>query len=108
MRAQLPVDCTLIEEELPALFRQWDINNDGALDANELLDREHGLLSYIMQRFPKVQGEVIPDIRRDKSAWFHYFDYDKFASPPPTRIPALACHAEFLLPRPVVFFLDPS
>jgi Ca2+-binding EF-hand superfamily protein len=77
MRAQLPVNCTILDEEFPSLFRKWDINGDGSLDANELLDPSRGLLTYIMQRYPRVQQENTPDLKSDKNAWFRYFDYDK-------------------------------
>lgn len=102
MRAQLPVNCTILEEEFPSLFKKWDINGDGSLDANELLDPSRGLLTYIMQRYPRVQQENTPDLKSDKNAWFRYFDYDKYiaarlASPPMALAQPQACEVNYAL-----------
>lgn len=77
-RAQLPCDMEQLEEQMPQLFRRFDHDGDGYITEQEIMAPGVGLLAYIMQNYPRGNLQIaIPDIRRDKQAWFRFFDEDK-------------------------------
>ena len=51
------------------------------------MDPQTGLVTYILKNFRGKREEAVPDIRKDKTAWYHHFDYDKYAATrPPHRV----------------------
>jgi len=78
LRAQVDVDPVLIDEILPALFRQADSDQDGLITREELMRPESGLLAYVRDNMPRrpVAPPPPPDLSRDKAGWFRFFDAD--------------------------------
>eukprot|EP00613_Pedinella_sp_CCMP2098_P075679 CAMPEP_0171935788 /NCGR_PEP_ID=MMETSP0993-20121228/33246_1 /TAXON_ID=483369 /ORGANISM="non described non described, Strain CCMP2098" /LENGTH=426 /DNA_ID=CAMNT_0012576801 /DNA_START=30 /DNA_END=1307 /DNA_ORIENTATION=+ len=80
LKAQFPIDHVRLEKDLPKLWQRWDPSMDGQIQKHEFLG-PGGLLAFVRQNFIKqaslggVDGGM-PDIRRDKLAWFNYFDED--------------------------------
>jgi hypothetical protein len=72
LKAQLPVDWRQLEEQLPALWDQWDRDGDGTIDQQEMID----LARYMRDRLPRGEEAPVPSID-DRDAWFHYFDEDR-------------------------------
>jgi Ca2+-binding EF-hand superfamily protein len=72
LKAQLPIDCNLWDEQLPSLWREWDRDGDGTVDQTELL----GLVEYARRAMPRGADAPIPDIRRFARQWFTHFDED--------------------------------
>jgi len=77
IKAQFPVNHERLEAELPSLWREWDESMDGYIQREEFLG-PNGLLAFLTNDFAaEASEETVPDIRRDKGAWFDYFDEDK-------------------------------
>merc|ERR1712187_425360 len=75
LKATLPLDHKLLDQDLPLLFCQWDPNDDGRVEYDEMMGA-HGLFFYVRDAFrASNQGRlIIPDIRVDKKAWFRFWD----------------------------------
>ena len=84
LKAQLPIDFVRLEAELEregpdSLWGQWDMNGDNSISKHEFLAPEHGLLAHILREFysdGSARCTEVPDIKREKNAWFDYWDYD--------------------------------
>ena len=73
--AQIAIDEVILEEELAANFKKWDKNRDGVLKQDELM----GLINYLREKARPVNISV-PDIKKDKHAWYNHYDEDKNGS----------------------------
>jgi len=78
LRASIHIDHTRLASELPAAFKKWDINGDGRVSYDEMMDEKEGLVEYARQYLPKLPDySEIPDIRTMKRQWFTFWDRDK-------------------------------
>jgi len=76
-RASLLVDYKKLEALVPAVWSQWDRDKDGRLSYKEVMTPRTGLLAYARQfRARRIDYSDMPDINRDKAAWFLYWDED--------------------------------
>lgn len=80
LKAQLPVDAGALDAAAADadhwMWQQWDLDGSGYIERHELL-REGGLAAYVRQAFERsTRGDAIPDISRDKDAWYSYWDED--------------------------------
>jgi Ca2+-binding EF-hand superfamily protein len=73
LKAQLSVDWRQLEDELPALWDQWDRDGDGTIDQQEMI----AMAQYIRERMPRGPEAPVPSIENDKEAWFAHFDEDQ-------------------------------
>ena len=79
LKAQIPVDEAVLDEELESNFENWDKNKDGVIRQDELMDPRSGLVAYFKSKMRKAVAEV-PDIKRDKKAWYSHYDEDNNGS----------------------------
>jgi len=76
-RASLLVDYKQLEAKLPGVFTKWDINKDGRVSYKEMMAPRTGLVAYAQRFRPRqIDYSDMPDINRDKRAWFLYWDLD--------------------------------
>jgi hypothetical protein len=71
--AQIPVEEVVLDEELESNFNKWDKNKDGVIRQDELMDPRSGLIAYFKNKMRRGVEEV-PDIKRDKNAWYLHYD----------------------------------
>lgn len=83
LKAQFAVDVaaldTAVTDENHWMWQQWDLDRSGFIEKEEML-APTGLVSSVRQMFaaqPTNRGDGIPDVRRDKGAWYDYWDEDK-------------------------------
>jgi len=77
-RASLLVDYKQLEALLPAVYPQMDKDKDGRLSYKEVMIPRTGLLAYAKRFRPRqIDYSDMPDINRDKRAWFFYWDEDR-------------------------------
>jgi len=77
LKATLYIDVDRMEQDLPSRFAQWDRNNDGKIEFNEMMG-SNGLFYYVRDSF-RAENQVstiIPSIRRNRHEWFRYWDED--------------------------------
>lgn len=75
-RAVLPLDCKKLEADMSSLFFQWDKNGDGRIRYDEIFGGG-GLFAFVKETFRSTrQSECMPDIQKDRGAWFRYWDED--------------------------------
>jgi len=85
LKAQLPTDNAMLEEALNDpnhwMWQQWDTDRSGYIEKNELLSPQ-GLIAYVRSQCLSTREEAgaIPDIKRDKEAWYLYWDEDRSGS----------------------------
>ena len=72
LKAQLAVDWRKLEDQLPALWGQWDRDGDGTIDQHEMI----AMARYMRDKLPRAAEAPVPSIESDKGAWFAYFDED--------------------------------
>jgi len=77
LKATLRIDSRQMEQDLPLLFEQWDPNGDGKVEFNEMMGPQ-GLFFYVRNAFKAALQNLdnIPDVRKDRMAWFRYWDED--------------------------------
>lgn len=80
LKAQLPIDGVALDAALVDnsnwMWQQWDPDGSGYIERNELLSPQ-GLAAYVRTAFVRAAaGDAIPDINRDKDAWYRYWDED--------------------------------
>lgn len=77
LKATAKIDVDRLEQDLPRMFANFDPNNDGTIEYGELVG-PHGLFYHIRQMCRKSESaqQFIPDINRNKEAWFRYWDED--------------------------------
>ena len=73
LKAQLPVDWRQLEDQLPALWDQWDRDGDGTIDQQEMI----AMARYMRDRMPRGAEAAVPSIQNDREAWFTHFDEDE-------------------------------
>jgi len=82
LKAQLPIDGAQLDAAVADprhwMWQQWDADGSGYIEANELLAPQ-GLAAYVRTAFERAAtgGDAIPDIARDKDAWYNYWDEDR-------------------------------
>uniref|UniRef100_A0A0G4H6Z1 Calmodulin n=1 Tax=Chromera velia CCMP2878 TaxID=1169474 RepID=A0A0G4H6Z1_9ALVE len=75
LKAALPVDWKKLEARLDNLWRQWDLDGSGFISEREMLDPQRGLLVWVRNHMDVRRNRgPPPDIRREKSGWFRYWD----------------------------------
>ncbi|CAE8594290.1 unnamed protein product, partial [Polarella glacialis] len=79
LKAQLPLDNRAIDrfrtEE--AAWRSWDADGSGFIEYVEVMDESKGLLKFVRDSFLRSSEDgVVPDLRKDREAWFRYWDED--------------------------------
>lgn len=80
LKAQLSIDNRALDEAAADaghwMWQQWDMDGSGYIERDELL-RPEGLAAYVRTAFETApQRDEIPDIHRDKEAWYSYWDED--------------------------------
>jgi Ca2+-binding EF-hand superfamily protein len=79
LKAQLPLDNAALEQYLTddAKWRTWDADGSGSIEFVEIMDKERGLLAFVLSTFQRQrQNAAVPDIRRDRDGWFRHWDED--------------------------------
>jgi len=59
IKAQLPVDIAMLEGELPGMWCMWDLNHDGTISEQELMNPQSGLIAYVKANIP-VRAGIAP------------------------------------------------
>ena len=81
LKAQLPIDAAALDAAAADsnhwMWQAWDVDGSGYVERSELLAPQ-GLVAYVRSAFERASsgGEDIPDIMRDKEAWYRYWDED--------------------------------
>jgi len=80
LKAQLPVDAAALDAAAADsdhwMWQQWDLDGSGYIERHELL-RPEGLAAYVREAFERGdRSGDIPDISRDKDAWYAFWDED--------------------------------
>jgi Ca2+-binding EF-hand superfamily protein len=81
LKAQLSVDMAALDAAAADpehwMWQAWDTDGSGYVERAELLQPQ-GLVAYVRSAFERAQqdAEAIPDIMRDKDAWYRYWDED--------------------------------
>eukprot|EP01031_Cornospumella_fuschlensis_P024639 gene24639-29772_t len=76
LRSQLLLEWPAVERSIDDLWCKWDVNKDGSISNEEFLRPGDGVLAYLMAHCRATPRPPPPDVRRDKVAWFHYWDED--------------------------------
>lgn len=79
LKAQLPLDNAALERFLTdeAKWRTWDADGSGSIEFAEIMDKDHGLLAFVLATFQRQrQSASVPDIRQDRDSWFRHWDED--------------------------------
>ena len=82
LKAQLPIDGAQLDAAVADphhwMWQQWDADGSGFIESNELLAPQ-GLVAYVRTAFQRADAADagIPDISRDKDAWYAYWDEDR-------------------------------
>jgi len=79
LKAQLPLDNVALEQFLTdeAKWRTWDADGSGSIEFAEIVDKDRGLLAFVLASFQRqMQSESVPDIRQDRDRWFRHWDED--------------------------------
>ena len=82
IKAQFPLDVAALDSAVSDgnhwLWEQWDIDRSGWLERDELL-APTGLVNSVSQMFAteRARAAAAPDMRRDKAAWFDFWDEDR-------------------------------
>merc|ERR1712039_1004797 len=79
LKAQLPLDNRAIDRFRTdeAAWRTWDTDGSGFVEYKEIMDEDRGLLKFIRDAFAASAEEApVPDLRRDRNAWYHRWDED--------------------------------
>lgn len=83
LKAQLPVNNQALDAAAadPShwMWKQWDSDGSGYIERGELLQPQ-GLAAYVQQAFHRSTQDMVPDIRRDKTAWYRFWDEDDSGS----------------------------
>jgi len=80
LKAQLPIDNAALDAALADsghwMWQQWDTDGSGYIERRELLESQ-GLAAYVRTAFERARTtDEIPDIGRDKEAWYRFWDED--------------------------------
>lgn len=81
LKAQLPVDAAALDAAAADaehwMWQAWDLDGSGYIERSEMLHPQ-GLVAYVRSAFERAtrESEAIPDIVRDKEAWYRYWDED--------------------------------
>jgi len=77
LKASFPIDHGLLDEQLPMLWPNWDADNNGCVEFNELF-APRGLVAFVKENWLKGDDlySAPPDIRLNKAGWFVFWDQD--------------------------------
>jgi Ca2+-binding EF-hand superfamily protein len=97
LKAQLPVDLAAFDAALadPALWRQWDKDGSGFIDASELV-APGGLAEYVKAQFLRKDGgemDMQNLLRTNRNAWYALWDEDGSGSLDREEVTRIAQHS---------------
>jgi Ca2+-binding EF-hand superfamily protein len=76
LKSQMKLDWFRIEADVDRLFGQWDTNKDGTISFSEFSNPSTGVMKYLSLHYAARPRPSPPDIRKEKDAWFDYWDED--------------------------------
>jgi len=79
LKAQLPLNNRAIERfrSDDSAWRNWDRDGSGFIEYVEIMDEDQGILKFIRDSFARItDNRPVPDLRRDREAWFRHWDED--------------------------------
>merc|ERR1719329_1981320 len=78
--AVLPLEREKLLKLVKNHWRNWDKDGGGSVELKEFLDKDGGLLAFILGNVKNLQRhhceETIPSLDRSPRAWFEYWDRD--------------------------------
>jgi Ca2+-binding EF-hand superfamily protein len=80
LETALEVDWGKINGEADRRWGDWDHDESGEISLDEFLNRSQGLIKYLTENYRSRERGPPPDIKRDASAWFQFWDEDSTES----------------------------
>jgi len=77
LKAQLPIDWRLLEQNIDTLFLTWDINGNGVVDEHELMNPENGIVAFVRKAFGRQNRSTPPSLEDCRHNWFRFWDEDQ-------------------------------
>lgn len=77
LKALLPLNVDALEKSIDNLWKQWDKDQSGEIDFEELCNPKTGLFVYVRNNFARIQKKPPPNLDMgNRESWFCYWDED--------------------------------